>query len=87
MAKVMTPMKAIRAKCLDCCAGSLKAIKFCTCDGIRSQACPLWPLRFGRRPYSVSKSLGKEYVTPGALPPAGVALEECKIAQEPPSGK
>ena len=87
MAKVMTPMKAIRAKCLDCCSGSIKAVKFCTCDGVHSAACPLWALRFGRRPYSVSRSLGKEYVTPGALPAASVALGGRKGLQGASDGK
>lgn len=27
--KVLTPMKAIRAKCLDCCCGSSVEVKLC----------------------------------------------------------
>lgn len=41
----MTPMKAIRAKCLDCCCGSFQEVRLCT-----SQKCPLYPYRFGKRP-------------------------------------
>jgi len=82
-----TPMKAIRAKCLDCCCGNRKAVKFCPCDGVHSAACPLWPLRFGRRPESVRTSLGKEYVTPGALPGPGVAMEDCRATKEDAAGK
>lgn len=41
----MTPMKAIRAKCLDCCGGVCKMVRECTAPN-----CPLWPYRFGRRP-------------------------------------
>ena len=41
----MTPMKAIRAKCLDCCAGSAKAVRTCAAPN-----CPLFPYRFGHRP-------------------------------------
>lgn len=26
----MTPMKAIREKCLECCGGSWRDVKFCT---------------------------------------------------------
>jgi len=37
------PLKAIRAKCLDCTAGSFKYIEFCP-----SIDCPLWPYRFGK---------------------------------------
>lgn len=41
----MTPMKAIRAKCLDCMCGSYAEVKLCPCDN-----CPLYPYRFGKRP-------------------------------------
>ena len=80
-------MRAIRAKCLDCCGGSFASVKFCTCDGVHSTACPLWMLRFGRRPGSVSRSLGPEYVTPGGLPAANVPLEDCNAAQHGPGEK
>jgi len=40
-----TPMKAIRLKCLDCCCGSSREVKFCPLDN-----CPLFPYRFGHRP-------------------------------------
>ena len=41
----MTPMKAIRAKCLDCCCGSFHEVRLCT-----AEKCPLYPYRFGKRP-------------------------------------
>ena len=41
----MTPIKAIRAKCLDCCGGSTKEARLCPAD-----SCPLHPYRMGRRP-------------------------------------
>lgn len=41
----LTPMKAIRAKCLDCCAGSAKEIRVCPIN-----KCPLFFYRFGKRP-------------------------------------
>jgi hypothetical protein len=34
----MSPMEAIRAKCLDCCAGSLHEVRCCV-----AMACPSWP--------------------------------------------
>lgn len=43
----MTPMKAIRSKCLDCCCGSAPQVRQCTITG-----CPLFPYRFGHRPKS-----------------------------------
>lgn len=44
MAK-LTPMKAIRAKCLDCCNGQKKEIRECS---VRN--CPLYVYRNGHRP-------------------------------------
>lgn len=41
----MTPLRAIRAKCLDCCCGSAKEVRQCT-----AQKCPLFPYRMGHRP-------------------------------------
>lgn len=45
MRKRLTPVKAIRAKCLDCCCESVKEVRECTVKN-----CPLWPYRMGRRP-------------------------------------
>ena len=41
----MTPMKAIRLKCLDCCCGSSTEVKLCP-----AQDCPLWAYRSGHNP-------------------------------------
>jgi len=43
--KVLTPIKAIRAKCLDCSYGQPKEVRLCPV-----QTCALWPYRMGRRP-------------------------------------
>jgi hypothetical protein len=43
--KLKTPMKAIRAKCLDCTCNQLQDIRECTI-----KKCPLYPYRMGRRP-------------------------------------
>ena len=43
--KKLTPMKAMRAKCLDCCCDSFVEVKNCTV-----KTCALYPYRFGRRP-------------------------------------
>lgn len=40
----LTPIRAIRLKCLDCC-GTANEIKLCTC-----KTCSLYPYRFGKRP-------------------------------------
>ena len=41
---MMTPMKAIRAKCLDCC-GNVNAVNQCPVP-----QCSLYPYRLGRNP-------------------------------------
>lgn len=43
--KVLTPIKAIRAKCLDCCCGQCKEVRECP-----NEYCALWPYRMGHRP-------------------------------------
>ena len=42
--RIPTPLKAIRAKCMDCNFSSAE-IKKCPCED-----CALWPYRFGHRP-------------------------------------
>jgi hypothetical protein len=43
--KILTPIKAIRANCIECCGGEMKEVRLCeACD------CPLWPYRMGKRP-------------------------------------
>lgn len=41
----LTPMRAIRAKCLDCCYGQPQEVRLCTVE-----KCPLYPYRMGHRP-------------------------------------
>lgn len=41
--KALTPRKAMRQKCLECCAGSKHEVKNCAITG-----CFLWPYRHGR---------------------------------------
>jgi hypothetical protein len=45
MMKKLTPIKAIRAKCLDCCCGQPKEVRLCTIPD-----CPLYVYRFGKNP-------------------------------------
>lgn len=44
-ARVRNPMTAIRAKCVDCCCGSLKEVAECPCTH-----CVLHPFRMGVNP-------------------------------------
>ena len=46
-----TSTKAIRQKCLDCCAGSITEVDKCDVT-----TCPLWTRRFGRRPETALKA-------------------------------
>ena len=41
----MTPLKAIRKKCLECCCGQYKEVRLCP-----SKDCSLYPFRFGNNP-------------------------------------
>ena len=53
----LTPLRAIRAKCLDCCAGQVAEVRRCELEN-----CPLYPYRFGKRPKEGTDT------TPGSLP-------------------
>lgn len=68
--KVLSPLRAIRKKCIDCCCDSTKSIKFCEIAD-----CTLWPYRFGVRPSTAKRRYGKKALEPGAIPAADVALE------------
>lgn len=43
--KSITPIKAIKAKCLDCCCGQREEVKACS-----AKECPLWQFRLGKNP-------------------------------------
>lgn len=42
---MLTPMKAIRAKCLDCTINQPQEVRLCPCED-----CPLYPYRMGHNP-------------------------------------
>ncbi len=42
---MLTPIKAIRAKCIDCSGGSFIEVRYCPVTG-----CSLYPYRLGHRP-------------------------------------
>lgn len=48
-----TPLKAIRAKCLDCCCGQFVEVRECTIS-----ECPLYEYRMGHRPKNSEPSEG-----------------------------
>lgn len=45
MQNITTPLKAIRAKCLDCMCDQPMEVRLCP-----SESCPLWPYRMGHNP-------------------------------------
>jgi hypothetical protein len=49
--EAMSPMEAIRAKCLDCSAGSAHEVRCCV-----AMACPSWPFRMGKNPWRAPAS-------------------------------
>ena len=47
----VSPLRALRAKCLDCCNGSPQEVRLCT-----AVDCPNWPFRMGKNPWSAPAS-------------------------------
>lgn len=48
----LTPMRAIRAKCVDCCCGNMAEVRRCAAEN-----CALHPYRFGKRPKGYTDTL------------------------------
>lgn len=46
LSKKVTPLRAIRFKCIDCCCGQVNEVRLCTCV-----ECPLYPFRMGHSPH------------------------------------
>jgi hypothetical protein len=42
----VSPLRALRMKCLDCCNGSAQEVRLCT-----DVDCPNWPFRMSRNPW------------------------------------
>ena len=49
------PLKAIRARCLDCCCGQPTEVRKCTAVN-----CPSWPFRMGTNPFREKRVLSAE---------------------------
>lgn len=52
--KILTPLRAIRARCIDCCGGSYSEVRLCPCSD-----CPLFLYRLGKRPKSANTAVEK----------------------------
>lgn len=55
MSEIKNPVKAIRAKCIDCCCGQQAEVKSCA-----AKDCPLHPFRLGKNPYRAKRELTDE---------------------------
>lgn len=53
--KRISPLKAIRLKCLDCCCGSSHEVKLCPCT-----KCPLHLFREGHNPFTTKREYTDE---------------------------
>jgi len=42
----VSPLRALRLNCLDCCNGSAQEVRLCT-----AVDCPSWPFRMGKSPW------------------------------------
>ena len=49
------PLKAIRARCLDCCCQQPSEVRKCV-----SVTCPSWPFRMGTNPFRQKRTLSPE---------------------------
>src|SRR5207247_1499081 len=61
--KPLTPIEAIRRKCLDCSCHQPSEVKLC-----QAIACPLWPFRAGKHPYTKRRLQEPDFAAP---PPKG----------------
>jgi hypothetical protein len=65
--KAISPVEAIRQKCLDCSGQQPTEVKLC-----ETVTCPLWPFRAGRHPYtrkSLQEADSEHCASEGSLTP------------------
>ena len=53
---MLTPIKAIRAKCLNCCCDHPSEVRNCTVKN-----CALYPYRMGHRPKATTDTIGESF--------------------------
>lgn len=53
--RITSVLKAIKKKCLNCCAYQRDEVKYCS-----ATSCELWPFRLGRNPYRKKRNLTEE---------------------------
>lgn len=52
---ITSPMKAIRAKCIECSGGSMSEVRLCTME-----TCALFPFRLGKNPFRAKREYTEE---------------------------
>jgi len=67
--EITNPVKAIRAKCLDCCCGNSNEVKLCPAGD-----CPIHAFRFGKNPYRAKREMTEEQ--------RAAAAERFRLARE-----
>ena len=55
--KAMSPLKALRLRCLDCCGDSSAEVRMCV-----AVDCPAWPFRMGKNPWRAKRELSDEHL-------------------------
>ena len=99
----VSPLRALRLKCLDCCNGSAQEVRLCT-----AVDCPSWPFWMGKNPWraplgdaeqarraalmnrnraSASMAPEKSQGQIGASPSDGVRVPKDAAAHFPPTEK
>lgn len=53
--KLTNLLKALRAKCIDCCCGSSNEVQLCPAN-----TCPIWYFRLGKNPYREKRVMSEE---------------------------
>jgi hypothetical protein len=72
----ISPLKALRARCIDCKAGELSRVR--KCDHLD---CPAWPYRMGTNPWSKERSEAQQRHT------RTLAEKRRSGAEKQPSGR
>lgn len=70
MPDILTPVRAIRAKCLDCMCGQAVEVRACPCTD-----CSLYPYRMGHNPNRKGKG-GNQGHFGGKTPTQAVETDE-----------
>ena len=72
-AATLTPLQAIRTKCLWCCNGSKHEVALC-----KDEVCPSWPFQFGRKPTAEQRDTALKAIKRKCLDCSGGAKSEVR---------